>query len=299
MSHVVTERCVDCKYTDCCVVCPSDSFYAVEAPAMLVIDPAVCIDCCLCVPECPVWAIYAPDEVPPEYRGWIKLNEELVPKGKPIKTKLSPLPTAVAIAAIHEREKGKGWKIADPSAAVLTPPAAVSGEKPKTAVEAKDLPNAQAKAQAPEPAPGSPPPPAPKIPAGSQASAPPSKAAPPPGAGPKAAPSGPKAAPASPSGGAPPPAPPTPKPSIPLGPLPPLPVRPGGRIRLGHRTGTVEAIRKGPGGYRIDARILFDGEEKPIWHVYSTLQTSKEKGDLEILDPGPEPGFLKRLLRRA
>ena len=57
MAHVVTERCVDCKYTDCCVVCPSDGFFEIENPAMLVIDPNACIDCGLCAAECPVGAI--------------------------------------------------------------------------------------------------------------------------------------------------------------------------------------------------------------------------------------------------
>ena len=35
MAHVVTERCVDCRYTDCCAVCPVDCFYQIESPAML------------------------------------------------------------------------------------------------------------------------------------------------------------------------------------------------------------------------------------------------------------------------
>jgi len=33
-------------------------------PNMLVIDPDECIDCTLCVPECPANAIYAEDDVP-------------------------------------------------------------------------------------------------------------------------------------------------------------------------------------------------------------------------------------------
>ena len=57
MTHVVTESCIRCKYTDCVDVCPVDCFR--EGPNMLVIDPDECIDCAVCIPECPVNAIYA------------------------------------------------------------------------------------------------------------------------------------------------------------------------------------------------------------------------------------------------
>ena len=39
MTHVVTGRCVDCRYTDCCTVCPVDCFWETKDPALLVIDP--------------------------------------------------------------------------------------------------------------------------------------------------------------------------------------------------------------------------------------------------------------------
>ncbi|QHD65100.1 ferredoxin family protein [Neorickettsia findlayensis] len=55
MPHVVTEKCLKCKYTDCVEVCPVDCFR--EAGEYLVIDPDVCIDCGVCVPECPIEAI--------------------------------------------------------------------------------------------------------------------------------------------------------------------------------------------------------------------------------------------------
>ena len=62
MTYVVTESCIKCKYTDCVDVCPVDCFH--EGPNMLVIDPDECIDCTLCVAECPVEAIFAEDDVP-------------------------------------------------------------------------------------------------------------------------------------------------------------------------------------------------------------------------------------------
>jgi ferredoxin len=44
---------------------------------MLVIDPDECIDCTLCVPECPVEAIFAEEDVPGAEREFITLNREL------------------------------------------------------------------------------------------------------------------------------------------------------------------------------------------------------------------------------
>jgi ferredoxin len=75
MTYVVTESCIKCKYTDCVDVCPVDCFR--EGPNMLVIDPDECIDCTLCVAECPVEAIFAEDDVPVAQRAFIALNAEL------------------------------------------------------------------------------------------------------------------------------------------------------------------------------------------------------------------------------
>jgi ferredoxin len=44
---------------------------------MLVIDPDECIDCTLCVAECPVEAIFAEDDVPEKQRVFLQLNAEL------------------------------------------------------------------------------------------------------------------------------------------------------------------------------------------------------------------------------
>src|ERR1700712_358513 len=82
MTYVVTESCIKCKYTDCVDVCPVDCFH--EGPNMLVIDPDECIDCTLCVAECPVEAIFAEDEVPENQRDFIALNAELSRQWKPL-----------------------------------------------------------------------------------------------------------------------------------------------------------------------------------------------------------------------
>ena len=75
MTFVVTENCIKCKFTDCVDVCPVDCFH--EGPDFLVIDPDECIDCTLCVPECPVEAIFAEDDVSADQRSFIALNTEL------------------------------------------------------------------------------------------------------------------------------------------------------------------------------------------------------------------------------
>ena len=55
MTYLVNKDCVNCKHMDCVEVCPVDCFY--EGENMLVINPDECIDCGVCVPECPVDAI--------------------------------------------------------------------------------------------------------------------------------------------------------------------------------------------------------------------------------------------------
>lgn len=87
MTHVVTEACIKCRYTDCVDVCPVDCFR--KGPNFLVIDPDECIDCAVCIPECPVNAIYAEEDVPNDQRKFIELNADLA-KIWPSITRLEP-----------------------------------------------------------------------------------------------------------------------------------------------------------------------------------------------------------------
>jgi len=75
MTFIVGSPCVGCKDTECVSICPVDCFY--EGPNMLVIDPEECIDCSLCEPECPIDAIYAEDDLPPDQQEFLELNREL------------------------------------------------------------------------------------------------------------------------------------------------------------------------------------------------------------------------------
>ena len=92
MTFVVTDSCIKCKYTHCVDVCPTDAFR--DGPNFLAIDPDDCIDCRLCVPECPVDAIFADEDVPDEFAHFIALNVELAGIWKPIRVMRTELPDA-------------------------------------------------------------------------------------------------------------------------------------------------------------------------------------------------------------
>jgi ferredoxin len=92
MTHVVTESCIRCKYTDCVDVCPVDCFKV--GPNFLVIDPDECIDCAVCIPECPVNAIYAEEDVPQDQHEFIELNRELSSSWATITKRIAPAPDA-------------------------------------------------------------------------------------------------------------------------------------------------------------------------------------------------------------
>ena len=72
MTFIVTDACIKCKYMDCVDVCPVDCFY--EGENMLVINPQECIDCGVCVPECPIDAIH-PDTIEGA-EFWVAQNQQ-------------------------------------------------------------------------------------------------------------------------------------------------------------------------------------------------------------------------------
>jgi len=90
MAYVVTDACIKCKYTDCVDVCPVDCFH--EGPNFLVINPDECIDCTLCVAECPVEAIFAEEDITDEQHAFIALNADLAKSWPVIMQKKDPLP---------------------------------------------------------------------------------------------------------------------------------------------------------------------------------------------------------------
>jgi ferredoxin len=90
MTYVVAEPCVNCRYTDCALVCPVEAFHLDDD--MLVINPETCIDCDACVPECPVEAVFAENNVPAEWTHFTPMNAEKALSGLPtITARLDPL----------------------------------------------------------------------------------------------------------------------------------------------------------------------------------------------------------------
>jgi ferredoxin len=92
MTHVVTDNCINCKYTDCVEVCPVDCFHA--GPNFLVIDPDECIDCTLCVEECPVGAIFPELDVPAGQEIFMAINAELASQWPVLTSKIDALEDA-------------------------------------------------------------------------------------------------------------------------------------------------------------------------------------------------------------
>jgi ferredoxin len=72
---------------------------------MLVIDPAECIDCTLCVPECPVEAIYAEDDVPDAQQAFIALNADLAKIWKPLIERKPAPPDADEWATVQQKKQ--------------------------------------------------------------------------------------------------------------------------------------------------------------------------------------------------
>jgi ferredoxin len=90
VTFVVTEQCIRCKFMDCIKPCPVDCFY--EGPEFLVINPEECIDCSVCVTECPVNAIYQDKDLPADQREFIEINREYSLIWPPAISVSEPLP---------------------------------------------------------------------------------------------------------------------------------------------------------------------------------------------------------------
>lgn len=103
MTFVVTEPCIGCKYTDCVAVCPMECFFA--GPNFIAIHPDECIDCSMCVAECPVGAIVGDRELLPEQQHYLALNRKLVssPGWQRTSARQSPLPEHAKWAVVTDK----------------------------------------------------------------------------------------------------------------------------------------------------------------------------------------------------
>jgi NAD-dependent dihydropyrimidine dehydrogenase PreA subunit len=86
MAHIIAEPCIGTKDTACVAVCPVDCIHPTKTEAdfasadMLYIEPDVCIDCGLCVDECPVKAIFPQEDLPAEWSKYIQINADYYKK---------------------------------------------------------------------------------------------------------------------------------------------------------------------------------------------------------------------------
>ena len=82
MAYVIAEPCIGVKDTACIDACPVDCIQPAQdkdgfamAP-QLFINPEICIDCNCCLPVCPVSAIYAADDLPPQWQKFVQINAD-------------------------------------------------------------------------------------------------------------------------------------------------------------------------------------------------------------------------------
>ncbi|WP_029889951.1 indolepyruvate ferredoxin oxidoreductase subunit alpha [Polycyclovorans algicola] len=94
MTHVVTDNCQRCRFTECVATCPVACFRGDDE--MLYIDPDTCIDCGACVPACPVQAIQEAFDLPPDQEHWIARNAQQAGRLPVVRQTGTPLPTAEA-----------------------------------------------------------------------------------------------------------------------------------------------------------------------------------------------------------
>ena len=99
MAHLVDDKCINCKHTTCVSVCPVDCFY--EGPNMLVINPEECIDCGVCIPECPEEAIFQTDNV---NDPWYKHNQYFANEWPNVSQGKDPMPE------YEKYSSAAGWK---------------------------------------------------------------------------------------------------------------------------------------------------------------------------------------------
>ncbi len=86
MAHIIAQPCIGTKDTACVAVCPVDCIHPTKDEAdfashdMLYIEPDICIDCGLCVDECPVKAIFPQEDLPAEWADFIARNADYYKK---------------------------------------------------------------------------------------------------------------------------------------------------------------------------------------------------------------------------
>jgi ferredoxin len=73
-------------------------------PNFLVIDPNECIDCAVCVPECPVNAIYSEEDLPEDQKDFLEINARLSDRWPVINRKREALSDADQWANVNGKK---------------------------------------------------------------------------------------------------------------------------------------------------------------------------------------------------
>lgn len=94
MTHVVSDNCTGCRFTECVTVCPVECFHG--DAQRLYIDPVLCIDCGACVPICPVKAIKDSVDLTPDEMPLLAFNAEHAKQLPVVGKKEAALPGAEA-----------------------------------------------------------------------------------------------------------------------------------------------------------------------------------------------------------
>lgn len=92
MTCVVTDACVNCRYGDCAEVCPVNAFH--EGHNFMVINPAVCVNCSICISMCPVGAIKNEYDLMQDELELLEINAHLAGEWPAIDVGSGALPEA-------------------------------------------------------------------------------------------------------------------------------------------------------------------------------------------------------------
>ena len=88
MAYVIAEPCIGTKDSACVDVCPVDCIHPrkdeadFESEKQLYINPDGCIDCGVCVPGCPLTAIFSLEDLPENWSGYTAINADWFKKKK-------------------------------------------------------------------------------------------------------------------------------------------------------------------------------------------------------------------------
>ncbi len=76
MAYVIAAPCLGHKNQLCVQVCPAQAIAGGPSDPQMYINPALCIECGLCLPVCPSGAIFPEEDLPEAWLEYIGLNRD-------------------------------------------------------------------------------------------------------------------------------------------------------------------------------------------------------------------------------